>query len=266
MRNKLIAILVVVVPALCMVPLLNRVNAERTQLRYGGARVTRQIRDQIGQGMAIGLLAGFRGVVADFIWIQSHSRWEKHQWLQQYNDMQIATMLQPQSVLLWDLGAWHMAWNIAYAERVATNNYTAAQGIKRERVWHERGRDFLLRGLQNIPNKYDLYFKLGWLYFSKFNQSPEGYAKAAQYFYQAAQFKEAPTYVGRLYARCLESTGDLKGAYDYWKYLWGQDHKNPHQLWTVIEREIRRIEDELKMPDDNRVFPTKQSTPTTPAT
>ena len=159
-------------------------------------------------------------------------------------------MLQPQSVLFWDSGAWHMAWNIGYAERVDTNNYTLAQGIKREQVWHERARQFLLRGIENIPNRYELYFKLGWLYDQKFKDP----CLAAEEYGKAAAFSNAPTYIARSYARKLAECGKLTEAYECWKRIWFQDHKTVPHLWNVVEREIRQIEEELNIPDKQRIF------------
>ncbi len=66
-RAKLFAALVVIVPAWAMLPLGNQIYSENVQLKYGTTHVTRELRDRIGQGMAIALLAGFRGVVADFV-------------------------------------------------------------------------------------------------------------------------------------------------------------------------------------------------------
>ena len=257
MRAILMALLLLIAPALATLPLQQSIERQRLRLKFGGAPVTRQMRDVIGQGMVIGLLAGFRGVVADFIWNQAHDNWEKKQWFLQYNKMQVVTTLQPQSVLFWDAGAWHMAWNIGYAERVDTNNSTVAQGIKRELVWHERARQFLLRGIQNIPNRYELYFKLGWLYDQKF-KDPD---LAAEQYGIAAQFPDAPGYVVRLHCRKLAESGKLDEAYQCWKQLWFQDHNKVPQLWNIVKRELCSIENELHIPDGQRVFP-KQSSPT----
>jgi hypothetical protein len=251
MRNILFAILLLVLPAWLLMPLTNAIHAERIRLRYGGAHVNRQLRLQMGQGMAIALLAGFRGVVADFLWIQSHAFWERKEWLRQYRDMQVVVTLQPQSVLFWDAGAWHMAWNIGYAVSVDPANRTKAEGLKRQQEWWIRAAEFLQRGIDNIPNRYDLYFALGWLYEEKFKDM----CAAEDYFAKAAEFKEAPTYVARMHARAQERCGDVRGAYQYWTNVWAQDHTKVNQAWNVVEREIKRLEDVLKIPDAQRVFP-----------
>ena len=260
MRRKLIAVLVILVPVWLMLPLSSHIRTERLTLKYGGANVNRKLRLDLGQGMAIALLAGFRGVVADFIWIQSHGYWEKKEWLRQYRDMQVVTTLQPQSTLFWDTGAWHMAWNIGYAVSVDTNVYTQAQGLQRQREWWERAEDFLKQGIENVPNRYDLYFSLAWLYEQKFKD----HCLAEQYFAKAAEFHESPSYVARMHARAQEKCGDIKGAYGYWVNLWAQDHTKVDQQWSIVEREIRRLEDELNLSSDRRVFPKKLEPPATP--
>jgi cytochrome c-type biogenesis protein CcmH/NrfG len=75
----------------------------------------------------------------------------------------------------------------------------------------------------------------------------------------ASSFPDAPQFVPRLYARALEKCGDLKAAYEEWKRLWRLDHSTTEQAWSIIEREIRRLEDYLQIPNQQRVFP--QSTP-----
>ncbi len=252
---KLWVVLVLVVPAVLTVPLEQSIEAERTRLKYGGAPLTRAVRASVGQGMAIALLAGFRGVVADFVWIQSQGFWERKEWLRQYRNIELATTLQPQSVLFWDLAQWHLAWNIGYAVRTDPANRTAAVGIKREREWQERAREMLVRGIENVPNRYELYFTMGWLYWQKLSQwQSDGFCRAAEYFGLAAAFPNAPTYVGRLYARALEKCGQRQQAYEYWKMLWA-DRGRLHQLPSVVERELKRLENELQIPVEQRVFP-----------
>jgi hypothetical protein len=253
MPGKLIAMLLIVVPMWLMQPLDNHIRAERQALKYGGAHVNRSLRLQLGQGMAIALLAGFRGVVADFVWIQSHGYWEKKEWLRQYRDMEMVVTLQPQSTLFWDTSAWHMAWNIGYAVSVDTNVYTKAQGLKRQREWWDRAGEFLKRGIDNVPNRYDLYFSLAWLYDQKYKD----FCRAEELFGKAASFPEAPNYIARMEARAEEKCGDIKGAYAYWLRLWSADRNNSKQDWNIVEREIKRLENVLNIPDGQRVFPKK---------
>ena len=86
-----------------------------------------------------------RGIVADFMWINGHDYWEKKEWLRQYRNIEVVAALQPQAVMFWDLGQWHMAWNIGYGVLSDPKNRTKAEGLKREHEWHEKAREFLER-------------------------------------------------------------------------------------------------------------------------
>jgi len=261
MRHKFLAILVLVLAAVLFSPLENRIQAERVWRKYGGARVSLPLREKLGQGTAVALLAGLRGVVADFLWIQNADYFVKDEWVPMYRNIELVTTLQPQSTTFWEQGAWHMGWNIGYSVSKDPKNENTAQGIRREREWHQKARDFLLRGIDNIPQQYDLYFALGWLYWTKLAKDcgentdcqRAAYSKAAEYFGAAGEFPEAPTYIGREYARALEKCGRDRDAYEYWKTLWKADHKMTNQLWTEVERNIKRLEDALAIPEDKRV-------------
>jgi len=264
-RTRLYAAAFLALPACLLAPLQNRIEHERREFQYGGVSVTRELRDQIGQGLAIALLAGFRGVAADFIWIRGHGFWEKRQWLKQAEAIENAVKLQPRSTLFWDSGAWHMGWNIAYAERVGTNGSTVAQGLARERYWHQRARAFLERGVQNIPNRFDLYFKLGFLYDQKLARGCGGdadcakaqHAKAAELYAIASEYPNAPTSVARGAGHSLEKAGNIQAAYDYWcNKIWRGDRRiRSGYDRSITEREIRRLEDRLDIPPTSRLFP-----------
>ena len=261
MHQKFLAILALVLAAVLCSPLESRIHAERVRMKYGGAQVSLSLREKLGQGMAVALLAGFRGTVADFLWIKNADYFMKTEWVPMYRNIELVTTLQPQSTMFWEYGAWHMAWNIAYSVRKDPKNENNAQGIRREREWHQKARDFLLRGIENIPHEYDLYFALAWLYQEKLAKDcgedadcqRAAYCKAAEYFGQAREFPKAPTYIGREYSRTLEKCGRVRDAYEYWKTLWNMDRRTPYQMWGEIERNIKRLEDGLAIPKAERV-------------
>jgi hypothetical protein len=107
-----------------------------------------------------------------------------------------------------------------------------------------------MRGIDNIPNRYDLYFSLAWLYKEKYKDD----CQAEYFFEKAAAFKDAPGYIARMLARAQERCGDVRGAYKYWIQLWSQDHATVKQDWHIIEREIKRLEDVLHIPNSDRYF------------
>jgi len=259
MRAKWLGVVGLLAALGLLVPVGQQIQAQRTALKYGGARVTLAMRDQVGQGMAIGLLAGFRGVVADFLWINNQGYWERKEWIRMYRNMELVTTLQPQAVTFWDTAQWHMAWNIAHAVSSDPANRTKAEGLKRKREWEEKAREFLADGIQNVPNRYELYFAMGWLHWWKLKDP----CQARIYFEKAAQFPEAPTYCTRMFVRGVEMCGDREGAYRLWRELWrdGNPEKSRDgiNIKNIIERELKRLENDLKLPDEQRIFPVSHS-------
>lgn len=262
--GKWLAVAVLLLPIVTLGGLEKRISEERRALKYGGAPVTLALRDRLGQGMTIGLLAGFRGVVADFLWIRNVSLWE-NMWqpgtdkarifVHMYSNMETVTLLQPHAILFWEESAWHMAWNIGYAVRIDPSNRTKAEGQRRDREWRETARKFLEDGIQNNPNHYRLYFYLGILYARKLADP----VKAADYFLKATSFPDAPSYCARQHAHYLEVAGKKAEAYAYWKSIWNNGNirrfGDTIDMAAAAKREIRRLEDELNIPQPQRLFP-----------
>ena len=82
---------------------------EQDVLRYNGAPMTRQLRDELTQGLTIGVLSGMRSIVADFVWLQVTTEWMNNQWFRMSAYINLCTALQPRAPVFWDLGGWHLA-------------------------------------------------------------------------------------------------------------------------------------------------------------
>ena len=230
-----------------------------------GAQLTVDLRSKLGQNFAIAVLSGFRGLVADFIWLRAHAAWEDNQWYKMKEGLDLAVILQPHSISFWDIGAWHMAWNASVHERRNKAYATEAYRIKAERDWILAGKKYLENGIRNNPENWELYFAMTRLIDWKLKDPIE----AAPYAIKAASFPQAPLYVGRqvglLYQKAAENAEDLKekekwtrAAYEWWKSLWLQNHAlQPNQDWNKIERWGRECEEQLKIPAAERVFPSK---------
>jgi len=221
-------------------------------LKLGGAGLSIQLRSKLSQKLAVALLSGFRGVVADFVWIGGHQAWEDQVWYKLREAIELAVVLQPHSISFWDLGSWHMAWNASYAESVNTKYHNKAVREKIQKEWIQAGKQFLLDGIKNNPDTYELYFRLGWLIYQKEND-PLG---AVPWFEKAATYPEAPLYVGRMIGHMYEKAGKMQEAYGVWKRLWLVDHDQyPGQLWQKIAQMGGQAEEKLNIPLEQRVFP-----------
>ncbi len=222
------------------------------QLKLGGATLSVELRSKLSQNLAVALLSGFRGIVADFVWLGAHGSWEEEKWYRMKEEIELAVVLQPHSIPFWDIGAWHMAWNASHGENVNPKYPSDAYRIKMQREWIRAGKMFLEESIKNNPDNSDLYFQLGWLIYQKL-EDPLG---AVPYFIKSTSYPDAPPYVSRMVGHMYEKGGKLQEAYQWWKRLWAQNHKKtPGQLWYKIAQWGHEAEVKLNIPTTERVFP-----------
>jgi hypothetical protein len=235
-------------------PWEHALHTSSSEWRHPQQHLSVELREKLGQNLAIALLSGFRGIVADFVWISAHNAWADQVWHKMKENIQLAVVLQPQSISFWDLGAWHMAWNASYGESTNRKYPSDAYRKKRQLEWIETGRAFLEEGIQNNPDQYDLYFKMGWLIYQKKNDP----LAAVPYLIKASEYPEAPLYVVRMVGILYAKGGDHLHAYQWWKKLWAEDHeKNPNQFWHKIAEWGHEAEEKLGISPQERVFPSK---------
>ena len=227
-------------------------QARRDHHLAAGLEMSVELRKRLSQNLAVALLSGFRGIVADFVWLGAHSAWEKQIWYKLKEGVELSVVLQPHSVSFWDIGAWHFAWNASYGESVNPKYPSDAYRIKVQRDWILAGRDFLEQGIRANPETWDLKFKLGWLIYQKLNDP----LAAVPWLKKAAEYPEAPLYVARMVGHMYVKAGHHREAYEWWKGIWFSDHaKHPEQLWNKIAQWGREAEEQLRIPPSQRVFP-----------
>ena len=211
------------------------------------------MRGKITQDAAVAVLGGFRGIVTDFIWLSAHNDWEKREWYRMKPKLDTVVLLQPHFLDYWDIGAWHMAWNISYDASVNTAEPREVFRLREQRYWIDEGEKFLREAIANNPDSWQLYFKLGWL----LDQKKQDYKQAAEWFKKAAEFKKTPFYVRRQVAHSLNKGHLKKEALAQWKKIWNgpRNGEYAYELWDVVEQEMRKLEVELKVPYSERTFP-----------
>ena len=150
-------------------------------LRYQGVAMTRQLRDQLTQGLTIGVLAGMRSIVADMVWLDVTVAWENDQWFKMDSLINLCTSLQPRSVVFWDYGGWQLAWNVSVAAEQNLKEHNELRRLHDRRFWIMQGLDVFKRGIENNPESHELWERTGQLY----EQRLHDYRMAATYFQKA---------------------------------------------------------------------------------
>ena len=205
------------------------------------------LREQLGQLGFIAGLSGFRSIVADFIFIQAHVAWERTEWGRVLLLFRQATTLQPRALLFWDMAAWHMAWNATVSAMNDQSQPRQALRIKAQREYFALGKDFLERGIENNPDRPQLYESLARLYKDKYND----HVHAAEYFEKAAALPGAPSYDKRFAAYELSfCEGREDEAYTRLRRLY--DAGQSERLPTLLTR-LKFLEEKLSIPAERRI-------------
>jgi len=248
MKVKLLAFAIVAVFGAIRLPLEEKLSEQRRAAFFHGAKLDLEMRQRLGQLGFVAALGGFRAIIADLLWIQGHSAWERTEWGRMARIFDTVTSLQPRALLFWDGAAWHMAYNASVAAREDPKQPREALRIRAEREYWRLGEDLLLRGTQNNPDRALLFDRLGMLYRDKF-KDPE---KAHAAYERGRQLPDALPYVRRFAAYELAKIpGREQDAYDRLKALYseGEDERMPTLLRLLSE-----LEEKLGVPENARVY------------
>jgi hypothetical protein len=241
----------------CKIVWEQRIAQEQDFLRYHGVVMTRQLRDQLGQGLTIGVLSGMRSVVADLVWLDVTTAWMDQDWWRMGSYINLCTALQPRAPVFWDMGGWQLAWNASISSLQDPTQPNPLRRIKASRFWVDRGLEIYKRGIENNPTYWRLWLDTAILY----DQRLKDYRTAAYYYQKASEQPGALAYLERAPAEMYDAhhQNDPESEYVEWKKLWlrltpGQKAEKQHTAGR-IESEIRRLEQKLSIPKEKRVFP-----------
>lgn len=236
------------------------IDQEIMQVRYQGVQLDHNLRDQLSQNAMIGLLGGFRGVIADLIWLMVTDAWVEKDWYTAEKNIELATTLQPRFVPFWELGGWHLAWNASVDARNDPTEPSQDERKRREQFWVQRGKDIFERGLEANPETFSMYRQLADLYDQKLKDS----AGAATYYLKASEMPDAPFFLERFPAYKWEAAGMDERAYRHWKMLWNRHLDSPDEPRIAkdkIAEHLRKLEEKLNIPMEKRVFPNAAASP-----
>jgi hypothetical protein len=246
MKGRILGILVLLVWGIVKLPIEARLAKRMQDTRLGGYQPTASLRQQAGQAGFIAALGGLRAAVADMLWIRATIAWSDVQYGRMKLLFDTCTAMQPRRVSFWDLSAWHMAWNGAAHIELHEPDPVAKRVEMRK--FFLLGEDFLLRGIENNPDSWDLYDRLGYLYRDKFKDME----KASQAYDEASKRPGHLDYTRRFAAYYLANVpGREQEAYDRLLALF---HESEHEWLPTLFRQVQKMEAALAIPDEKRIY------------
>ena len=175
------------------------------------------------------VIGGFRGIAADILWLNIDELWHNGKWFEIIPLLRAITWMQPHFLEAWELGAWHLAYNL----------YVYAEGMPDRERYIEEGIRFLKEGLAKNRNVYDLWFNLGWIYYHKL----EDYDKGIIYFRGAIRYKH-PSYIDRLIAHAYRKKGDIKAEYKEWQRCLTTFQDDSYHM-NIVKKHLEKARAEL---------------------
>ncbi len=203
-----------------------------------------ELADMYDQGTLVNLgnmFLGFRQMAANLIWLEVDKHWHEGAMHRMIPLMHTTVALDPNFVQAFQLGAWHLAYNMTapmmdtpeplkeYDER-----YDAWVGDKER--YYFMAVEFLKDGIRKNPTDSRLYFDLG---YSVYQEKLDDYHNAARYLGEAVKY-DHESYMRRMLYHAYEGTGDFERAIEGWKgYL--EDYPENQVAPLFIQRNRGRI-------------------------
>jgi tetratricopeptide (TPR) repeat protein len=252
MSRAFLALAALLVAGVIKLPAERALARERQQSHLSEVPLNLDLRERIGQLGFIAGLSGFRAMLADLLFIQAYTAWERTEWGRLLFLFQQVTTLQPHVPLFWDMAAWQMAWNASAAAISDPAQPRLALRVKAQREYFSIGKDFLERGIRNNPDKAELYESLARLYREKYGY----HERASEYFAKAATLPDAHEYDRRFAAYELSyCEGREPEAYQQLRALYDEGEKE--RLPTLVNR-LKLLEKKLNIPPAQQIPETEQ--------
>lgn len=220
----------------------------------------------LGQGVTVGLLGGFRAIVADFFWIKTNAVWEDNDLPATQTFIDVVTVIDPRPLYFWLNGSRMIAYDMPNWRIMAEGGYDDVSQARQRQIDEDQSAvafRFLKDAFGHHPNSPMLHIEVANIHLNRLKDV----AKAAEAYRKASLLPSAPHYAARIYAELLRRLGRQAEAYEWLKQLYPTLPKEadpsrgitPFQVETamapVVLSRIRELEAELNVPEQELFKP-----------
>ena len=220
----------------------------------------------LGQGVTVGLLGGFRAIVADFFWIKTNSVWEDNDLPSTQTFIKLVTAIDPRPLYFWQNGARMIAYDMPNWRIVEEGGYDVVPQARQRQIDEEQSGvalKYLREAFGHHPNAALLHVEVANVYLNRLKDN----VSAAEAYRLASLQPDAPFYAARIYAELLRRMGRNAEAYDWLKKLYTTLPKAPDAargitdfqvesaMAPVVLERIHELEKELNISDGESFKP-----------
>jgi len=212
------------------------------------------IEGALGQGLVVGVLGGFRAILADFLWIRTNTIWERRDRVKLDSMVRLVTTLDPRPDFFWINGSRMIAYDVPNWRIREEGGYDDVPEVRQKAIDREQAEqafELLDQALGFHPDQAKLYLEKAQIYLNRLKDD----ANAAKWFLKASEQADAPYYAARIYAELLRKQGLNQEAYDFLKDLHNELPNLPFAQKGIIYERIRELEKTLKIPFWKRFQP-----------
>jgi hypothetical protein len=249
-RTGLIVVLGLLVAGIALRPIeapaWEKVRAKQPALRL------ESLKDALGQGVTVGLLGGFRAIVADLFWIRTNAVWETYDLPKTQTSIKLVTAIDPRPLFFWLNGSRMIAYDMPNWRIDKAGGWDVVPDAVKRRFEEEQSAvaiDFLESALGFHPEHPLIILEIANVHLNRLKDVET----ASRYYLRASQHPEAPFYAARIYAELLRRLDRKPEAYVFLRELYPTlpGDSIMAQAPVVLER-IRELEDELSIPETER--------------
>jgi tetratricopeptide (TPR) repeat protein len=205
------------------------------------------IKDALGQGVTVGLLGGFRAIVADFFWIRTNFVWEKYDLPATQTSIKLVTAIDPRPTYFWLNGSRMIAYDMPNWRIDKAGGYDKVPDSVKRRFDQEQS-EVAIRYLNEAfgfhPEDPLIRLEIANIYLNRLKDTE----RAAVHYAQAAEHPDAPYYAARIYVELLRKMNRYAEAYAYLKAIYAKlPADNPQAMKSVVLERIRELEAEMNV-------------------
>ncbi len=227
-------------------PAWAKIKAQQPALRLDS------LKDALGQGVTVGLLGGFRAIVADLFWIRTNSIWETNDLPGTQTSIKLVTAIDPRPIYFWLNGSRMIAYDMPNWRIDKAGGYDAVPDSVKRHFDEEQSSvaiDYLNVALSFHPDNPLLTLEIANIHLNRLKDLDT----ASKFYLKASKQNSAPYYAARIYAELLRRMGRNAEAYQFLRELHPKlPTDDPMAQSTVVLERIRELESELKIPFNQR--------------
>lgn len=219
-----------------------------TEVKGGQPELNLQaVEGALGQGLVLGVLGGFRTIMADFTWIRMNAVWQRRDRAKLDAMIRLVTTLDPRPEFFWVNSSRIVAYDVPHWRIDEEGGYDVVSEERQRDLDVEQAEQafqLLARAREFHPDSPKLVLETGQIYLNRLKDIPN----AAKWFLKAAEMPGAPYYAARIYADLLRQMDKRQEAYNYLKQLHQTLPDDPYAQKGIVLERIRNLEDDLKIP------------------